>query len=289
MLRAIPAAVFAAAAVVVSSSITDAVAASTSFKHPLVTVHAKEYAFVAPASIAAGTTTFRLVNDGKEPHQISIVQLAKGKTLADFVAAAKAMQPTPWAVGVGGPNTAGPGQTIDATVSLDAGNYLLLCWVPSPGAPVPHLMKGMIQPLTVTAPGGVTQAGTATSYLPEPVPDVHLELSEYGFKFSKRLTAGKHTIHVMNTGAQEHEAVFMKLAPGKKMKDVDAWFESGMKGPSPIEAMPGMAGLGKGRTASFTTTLTPGTYGLACYIPDAKDGKPHAMHGMVQEITVAAK
>ena len=288
MLRAVPVTLFAAA-VVASSSIGDAAAASTSFKHPVVTVHAKEFAFIAPASIVAGTTTVRLVNDGKEIHQISIVQLAKGKTLADFVAAVKANQPTPWAVGVGGPNAAGPGQTIDATVSLDAGNYLLLCWVPSPGAPVPHVAKGMIKPLTVTAPGGVTQAGAAASYLPESAPDVHLELSEYGFKLSKPLTAGKHTIHVMNSGAQEHEVVFLKLAPGKTMKDADAWFESGMKGPSPVTPAPGMAGLGKGRTGSFTTTLTPGTYGLVCWIPDAKDGKPHEMHGMVQEITVAAK
>ena len=288
MIRAVPAALLAVAAVALPT-IRDAATASTSFKHPVVTVHAKEFAFIAPASIAAGTTTFRLVNDGKEPHQISILQLAEGKTLVDYAAAMKAGKPAPWAVGGGGPNAAAPGQTIDATLTLDEGNYILVCWVPSPGSPVPHMAKGMIQPLTVTAPGGVTQAGAPVSYLPESAPDVHLELSEYGFKLSKPLTAGKHTIHVMNTGTQEHEAVIMKLAPGKTMKDADAWFVSNMKGPSPIEATPGMAGLGKGRTGSFTTNLTPGRYGLICYIPDAKDGKPHSMHGMVQEFTVAAK
>jgi hypothetical protein len=57
-------------------------------------------------------------------------------------------------------------------------------------------------------------------------------MSTYGFKFSKPLTAGKHTIRVMNIGTQEHEAVMVKLAPGKTMKDLDAWFESGMKGSS---------------------------------------------------------
>jgi uncharacterized cupredoxin-like copper-binding protein len=288
MIRAVPAALFVVAAVA-SPSIRDAAIAPNSLKHPVVIVHTKEFAFIAPASIAAGTTTFRLVNDGKEVHQISILQLAKGKTLADYAAAMKANKPAPWAIGVGGPNAAEPGQTIDATLTLDAGNYILVCWVPSPGAQVPHMAKGMIQPLTVTAPGGVTQAGASTSYLPESTPDVHLELSDYAFKLSKPLVAGKHTIHVMNTGAQEHEAVILKLAPGKTMKDADAWFEGGMKGPAPIESSPGMAGLGKGRTGSFTTNLTPGRYGLICYIPDAKDGKPHSMHGMVQEITVAAK
>ena len=288
MIRAVPAALFVAAAIA-SPSIRDVATASKSFKHPVVTVHAKEFAFIAPASIGAGTTTFRLVNDGKEVHQISILQLAKGKTLADYAAAMKANKPAPWAVGVGGPNAAAPGQTIDATLTLDAGNYILVCWVPSPGAPVPHMAKGMIQPLTVTEKGGVTQAGAPVSYLPESAPDVHLELFDYGFKLSKPLTAGKHTIHVMNIGTQEHEAVLMKLVPGKTMKDADAWFESGMKGPSPLEPAPGMAGLGKGRTGTFTTNLAPGKYGLICYIPDAKDGKPHSMHGMVQEIIVAAK
>ena len=93
----------------------------------------------------------------------------------------------------------------------------------------------------------------------------------------------------MNTGAQEHEAVMVKLAPGKTMKDIDAWFEGGMKGPSPFTPAPGMAGLGKGRTSTFTTNLSPGTYGLICYIPDAKDGKPHSMHGMMRELPVTAK
>ena len=288
MIRAVPVALFVVVAVA-SPSIRDVATASKTFKHPIVTVHAKEFAFIAPASIGAGTTTFRLVNDGKEPHQISILQLAKGKTLADYAAAMKANKPAPWAVGVGGPNAAGPGETIDATLTLEAGNYILVCWVPSPGAPVPHMAKGMISALAVTAPGGVTQAVTSVSYLPEAAPDVHLELFDYGFKFSKPLTAGKHTIHVMNIGTQEHEAVIMKLAPGKTMKDADAWFESGMKGPSPLESNPGMAGLGKGRTGSFTTNLTAGKYGLICYIPDAKDGKPHFLHGMVQEFDVAAK
>ena len=40
--------------------------------------------------VAAGTTTFRLVNDGEEIHQISIIHLAKGKTLADYADAMKA-------------------------------------------------------------------------------------------------------------------------------------------------------------------------------------------------------
>jgi len=282
MLRAVAAALFTAAVAPLSTGAPSA--AAMRVKQPVVTVHAKEFAFVAPASIPAGTTTFRLVNDGREIHQISLVQLTQGKTLAEYTAALTAHAPTPWAVGAGGPNAAGPGQTIDATVTLDAGNYVLVCWVPSPGGQVPHMAKGMIQPLTVTAP-----AAMAVSSVPAPAPDVRLELVDYAFKFSKPLVAGKHTIQVVNTGALEHEAVIVKLAPGKTMKDFDAWLERGMQGPAPAQPTPGMSGLGAGRTGTFTTTLAPGRYGLVCWIPDVKDGKPHEMHGMVQEFTVAAK
>jgi hypothetical protein len=288
MLRAVAAALFVVAAIAPPSS-GEAATASKRFKHAVVTVHAREFAFIAPATIAAGTTTFRLVNDGKQIHQISILRLAKGKTLNDYAAAIKAGKPAPWAVGVGGPNAAGPGQSIDATVTLDAGSYVLVCWVPSPGGQVPHMAQGMIQPLAVTAVGDVTRPGAAVSYVPESTPDVHLVLSDYAFKFSKPLIAGKHTIHVMNTGTQEHEAALVKLAPGKSMRDFDAWASTGMKGPAPAEPAPGMAGLGTGRTGSFDTNLTAGRYGVICWIPDAKDGKPHSMHGMVQEFTVTAK
>jgi len=32
--------------------------------------------------------------------------------------------------------------------------------------------------------------------------------------------------------------------------------------------------------------LAPGEYGLLCFLPDAKDGKPHFVHGMHKQITV---
>ena len=39
-------------------------------------------------------------------------------------------------------------------------------------------------------------------------------------------------------------------------------------------------------TEYFTADFAPGKYGLICFLPDAKDGKPHLAHGMVREITV---
>ena len=59
--------------------------------------------------------------------------------------------------------------------------------------------------------------------------------------------------------------------------------------PPPAAPMAGMAALGKDRSGIFTENLTPGNYGLICFVNDAKDHKPHSEHGMTTEFTIAAK
>ncbi len=249
---------------------------------PVVIIHAKDYAYIAPATVKAGVSTFRLVNDGKELHHLSIIRLDTGKSMADFAAAMKKPGPPPtWITAVGGPNPALPGGSVEATLNLDAGNYVMLCFIPSPGSTMPHAMKGMMAPLTVTAP-----ANTATA----PAADATLHLSDYTFTVDKPITAGHRVIGVMNDAAQQHEVVMVELAPGKTIADMGNWVEKSlMKGPPPGRPIGGMAGLDKGRAGSFPADLKPGKYGLICFAPDAKDGKPHFMHGMMKEITVAAK
>jgi hypothetical protein len=284
MSKVVPVVLFVGAAAFLSSSNIRDARASAAFKVPVVTIHAKEFAFTAPSTIPAGQVTLRLVNDGKLLHHVQVLRLGEGKTMADLEAAMKSNGPPPaWLTSVGGPNAAIPGATIEATLTLEPGNYVIACFIPSPGDPTPHVMKGMIHPLTVSAKQGVTQAGAAVEATP--TPDIHLELKDYGFVFSKPITAGKHTIHVMNDGPQEHEAVLVQLAPGKHISDVNAWIEGGMQGPPPSKPIAGMAGLAKGRTGIFSDDFTPGTYGLICLI-GAPDGKTHADHGMTMEFEV---
>jgi uncharacterized cupredoxin-like copper-binding protein len=285
MLKVVPLVLLIGAATFVSTSSLRDMRADAAFKVPVVTVHASEFAFAAPKSIVAGQTTFRLVNDGKLLHHITILKLEQGKTMKDLEAAMKDPNAPPpkWLVSVGGPNAAVPGSTIEATLDLAPGNYVLACFIPSPGDPTPHAMKGMVTPLTVTAPGGVTQAGE--TFAPTPSPDVHLVVKDYGFTFSKAITRGKHTIHVMNEGPQEHEVIMLKLAPGKHVADFNKWALGDMKGPPPAMPIAGMAGMAKGRTGIFSDDFTPGTYAITCYVP-APDKKMHSEHGMSTEFVV---
>src|SRR2546430_1289968 len=137
----------------------------------VVMITATDYAFGAPDTIAAGLTTLRMANVGREPHQAGLVRLDSGKTTADIVTGMRA---------------------------VNAG---------------PHL----------------------------------------------------------------HEVMGLARAPGKSLTDVQAWAAGGMKGAPPARPLGGIVALSKGEQATFTVTLAPGNYLLACFVPDAKDGKPHLM------------
>jgi hypothetical protein len=250
----------------------------------VVTITATDYAFGAPDTIASGLTTFRLVNQGKELHHASLVRLRDGKTVADFQAGLTAAMSShapipPWMGFAGGPNAVTLGDTAVATEMVEPGSYVLVCWIPSLDG-VPHVMKGMIHPLAVTAAVAPPAA--------EPAADVTIRLTEYDFQLSQPLTAGRHVVRVDNAGAQAHEIVIAALAPGKTLRDFIAWEAGGEKGPLPTgEWLGGVTTLDVGGHGEFATTFKPGSYLLLCFWPDAKDGKPHIMHGMAKQITVS--
>jgi hypothetical protein len=243
----------------------------------LVTVTASDFAFASPATIPAGLTTVRLVNQGREMHHAQLVQLDEGHTVDDLMKAASEHGPIPaWARFVGGPNVPAPNGFTEATMQLQAGTYALVCFIPSADG-VPHLMKGMVKPLTVVP---AEQPSAAA-----PVADVRLTLRDYAYDITPEITAGRHVIHVENTAAQPHEVVVMRLAPGKSPADLLAWLQT-QDGPPPAMPMGGTSFLSTGEVNQITADFAPGEYALLCFVPDAGDGKPHVAHGMVRQITV---
>jgi hypothetical protein len=247
----------------------------------VVTVVARDYAFEAPAEVQAGLVTFQLQNRGQQLHHMAVLRLDQGKTMQDLFAAMQSGggKLPAWAHEVGGPNAPDPGGDSNATMLLQPGNYALLCFVDIPDR-VPHVMKGMAKPLRVVSPAATPAAAQSITG------DVTMTLSDYAFTLSTPITAGRHTIHVVNpTAAQSHEVELVKLAPGKTLQDLMHWIES-PQGPPPGQAIGGIAGLEKGGAASFTYDFAPGEYAWICFIP-GPDGRPHFMHGMMQQFTVS--
>lgn len=251
-----------------------ALPASTIAGANVVDIVASDYAFDMPASIPAGLTTLRLTNKGNELHHVYLVRVEAGKSSADVMVWFKAGGPPPaWLKPVGGPNASATATLFTST--LEAGKYVALCVIPSPGGP-PHVMKGMIKDFTVT-PSSRTAAA--------PRPTVTLALNDYGFDFSKPLTAGKHIVAVTNTGRQPHEFFFARLVSGKTPMDM-AMFAENPKGAPPGMPMGGITDILPGATVYLEVDVAPGEYGFMCFTPDAKDGKPHLAHGMIRQVSV---
>ncbi|MDX2260863.1 MAG: hypothetical protein SFU84_04100 [Gemmatimonadales bacterium] len=113
-------------------------------------IHLSEFAF-SPTTLTAGTHTFKIVNDGKQTHEIAITRLDEGATAESFLAAfAPGAKGPPPGKPMGGNGAISPGQSNYWTVTLTPGTYLLVCFVPDPADGTPHVMKGMIQTIVVS-------------------------------------------------------------------------------------------------------------------------------------------
>jgi hypothetical protein len=241
----------------------------------VVKVIGQDFSFDAPDVIPAGLTEFRFLNKGPALHHMAVLKLSDGKTVDDLRKVLANPGPPPsWVKEMGGPNAPEPGVEANATMTLEAGNYALICFVDIDGPP--HFMKGMVRGLRV-----MPSKESATSVKA----DATLDLFDYNFKLSAPISAGTRTIKVHNGGQQHHEVELVQLAPGATVSDFMNWMQK-MEGPPPGKALGGVAGMEQGITQYFSADFTPGNYALICFLPDAKDGKPHFAHGMVQQITV---
>jgi hypothetical protein len=240
-----------------------------------VTVTTHDYAFEAPDTIGAGPTTIRLRQFGKDFHEVDLIRLTDGHTLADLERTIVANEHVSWAIEAGGVAAVEPGGEATVTLDLAPGKYVLVCGVPDTNN-IPHAAKGMMHALTV--------AGASTAQMPEA--DVTLDLRDYAFDLSKPLTAGDHVVRVRNVSAQPHMLVFVRLGAGKSVADVLAWDRT-RQGPPPAHALGGAAEMDANHEVLMAMHLSPGRYALLCFAT-APDGKSHLEHGMARTLTVAA-
>jgi hypothetical protein len=251
--------------------------AATAMHH--LSIVASNYAFDAPDTVAAGLTSIDLLNRGPDLHHAWLVRLDEGHTATDYFVALKAGgTPPSWAHDVGGPNAPAPGQRSSAFVNLEPGRYLLVCFVPAADG-APHLMKGMLHQLVVRPAASPSAVSLS--------PDAELSLRDYDFTFAKPIVAGHRILRVRNDGVQPHEVVVVRINPGHTVEEVAAWAEK-PNGPPPGMPIGGTTGLAPGAEDAVALDLQPGEYGLICFLPDARDGRPHLAHGMIKQFRVGS-
>jgi hypothetical protein len=243
-------------------------------------IQSSDFSFEAPASIPAGRTRVVLRNTGgAEPHQAALVRLKEGATTGDYLAALAQSFKAATQKGtlIGGPNSAAPGADSGVVVDLKEGQYAVLCLIPSPDG-LPHVVKGMVRDLTVTA---------ATAKQPKAKKLPTLTLRDYNFKIPKQL--GRGAIEIVNKGKEAHEAVIAQLAPGQTVADVVNWVTPigvPAPGPQPYIDVGGTTPIDRNVRVRIDTRLPKGKYVLLCFIPDA-EGTSHLKLGMVHPFTVS--
>lgn len=250
----------------------------------------------APDTIDAGWTTFRFANNGDDIHYAHIVQLDSGRTVPELVSAyAEAIRtsgPRPkWVTRFGGPGGAAPGDSSVVTQYLEPGSYVWVCPVEDSGGN-PHFGMGEFKAFVVRS----ASAGAVGPVAP-PTATTSIRLKDFEFAVDSPLTAGQHTIRVVNAGVQPHDLVLLKLVPGKTAEDVRMSLNPERARRADQKDQPevslaslgtgagGIAAIRPGMEVFFTTTLTPGEYVLVC-MATAPDGRSHMEHGMIQQLRI---
>jgi hypothetical protein len=112
-------------------------------------------------------------------------------------------------------------------------------------------------------------------------------LVDYGFELpAGGLASGTYRVENQSVG-QPHELVVARVNDGSTYEEAAAALTAtAPAGPPPITELDGVTALSPGEHGVIDLELAPGTYVLACYLPDASDGVPHVAKGMLRELDV---
>ena len=244
-----------------------------------IAITARDYSFDAPRTLPTGISSFTLRNSGAEEHHAQFLRLNDGVTVEQFGQAAAGNPDAALALvsTEGGPGSVEPGKTgNEVFLDLRAGNYLLVCFIESPDG-VPHIAKGMVQPIAVAPP--------PTSAQP-PQSSATVDMFDFGFTIPQ-LRPGQQTLKITNSGPQPHELDIVKIPDDVTPAQLAAALQNlGEEPPFETTDVPGFQGIDKGGTGWLSLNLTAGSYVALCFIPDQATGAPHAALGMVQPFRV---
>jgi len=225
----------------------------------------EDFAFLAPPEIPSGWITFRMKNQGEQPHFMLLRRLPDGITFGDYteevtrpfgalyaryqageMGRAEMLQELGGALpawfasspAMGGVGLTAPGRTAQATVLLEPGDYVMECYVVSPEGQF-HSSLGMLRPLIVTSdPSGASP----------PEADVEITLSNYELVVEGELTRGEQTVRVdvedQAEGLVGHSVHLARLDEGTRIEEVVKWMDwvDALRSPAPVEFLGGAEG-----------------------------------------------
>ena len=249
---------------------------------PTILITAVDYGYAMPnvVNLPSGIVDFALINNGTQDHQAQVARLNVGVTRDEVVNELVTKKHLEAAFSlltfVGGPDTIAPGYGQETMLHLSAGTYVMLCFVQGQDG-VAHVDKGMLHFFTVSS-----NQGQETM----PQVDGGITMKEFSYSLPQVITQSRLlTLQVSNLGTEPHEMNIIKLAQGKGVQDVQAFFRS-PSGPPPFEELGGLATIDAGGVGWLQIHLEPGSYAVFSFILDQKTGKSQLSLGMIAPFTV---
>lgn len=243
----------------------------------VVNVMASEYSFTAPDSVPAGLTTFRLEQHGRISrgrtvrerdslvkheedatagfHMLWVVRLNPGITVSDFYRALQGDSTAKVGRILGGPGFAFPPRSTNATLLLEPGRHVLVCYIGSARDDRTryHALKGMFRALEVV-PGSMAVSD------PDVETDLQVTISrDQIYRRGDIETAGAWRMKVNNTGPDATEFSIVRVLDGHTAQESLAWRRR--DGKPPVD-MPwgGLSAVPPGGHVVTTIDMIPGTY-----------------------------
>jgi uncharacterized cupredoxin-like copper-binding protein len=239
----------------------------------------------APASVSGGIVTVTLQNSGKAPHEAQLVRLDPGHTAADVMKIVNSPKIPTWAHLDGGVGATAPGQSGTSTVSLTAGNYVIVdnAGGGGPGASGP---PPAVKELKVSGGAGGSLPSTDTT-----VTAASPSKDKYKWDIQGTLKAGDNRLTFVSKG--DPEAVHFIGAVRLKGNPSDAEIQKALKQngkPPPFLdfstfTSTSILDAGKSEVASLSLRK-PGEYLLFCPLTDKDGGKSHDQEGLVTRVNV---
>lgn len=114
---------------------------------PDLVVRMLDFGFDVPERVPTGPQVWHVVNDGPQPHEMAMIRVLPGHTVEEVMSALQAggeaaMQGL--AVPYGGVQAMAIGLSSFIDLDLEAGSYIILCFVPDPASGQSHLALGML-------------------------------------------------------------------------------------------------------------------------------------------------
>ncbi|HEY0630750.1 MAG TPA: hypothetical protein VGC98_01745 [Thermoleophilaceae bacterium] len=243
----------------------------------------KKASFTAPSSVKGGVVDVTFNNQGKKPHSAQLALLSGNHKPTELLKTLNSSKgPPAWVHLVGGLSGVGPGQSGTATVSLAAGNYIVIDFGGPGGGNGPPAIKTF----KVTGGAAGSLPSTATT-----VTAASTGKDKYKWQISGPLKAGANHLTFVSKGGPD--AIHIIAAARLKGKVTDAQIKKalGSNGPPPPfvdqASFTSTAVVDSGKSEVTSLDLKkPGEYVVFCPLTDRDGGKQHDQEGLVTRVTV---